>query len=363
MDTENVEIIKAMVKTGLGIGIVPYQAVAREVRAGQLFCTRIEGHELVRETGWVYARANRTPRAYPRAAARRFEFVRGKLRLAPPRPWRGRRDDGRSHDANEMGPIGSFYFRWDVGRMYPCIGGDMSNERDRVISITSIRSRMAGLRRPSAAAGHLAARPDSRRGRNERATLRPRDARSAEPRTRRPESRAELRAITDLEDRAARPAVTDNVAAVPLDNRLDNRQPKPAAAGDAGARRVRLVKAIEDVRQMLRRRCRGPLCHRQHDALRSTGRAARRSRSSIPAARSGSRWRRDSAAPARGGRDRRRRSPRPARSRVSIGTPAASQRAPVPRARRARTAAQPTPAPSSASRRRLRAAPDPADRR
>src|SRR5262245_44998377 len=28
MDTENVEIIKAMVKTGLGIGIVPYQAIA-----------------------------------------------------------------------------------------------------------------------------------------------------------------------------------------------------------------------------------------------------------------------------------------------------------------------------------------------
>ncbi len=62
MDTENVEIIKAMVKTGLGIGIVPYQAVAREVKAGQLFCARIEGHELVRETGWVYARANRVPR-------------------------------------------------------------------------------------------------------------------------------------------------------------------------------------------------------------------------------------------------------------------------------------------------------------
>ena len=61
MDTENVEIIKAMVKTGLGIGIVPYQAIAREVRAGQFFCARIEGHELVRETGWVYARANRVP--------------------------------------------------------------------------------------------------------------------------------------------------------------------------------------------------------------------------------------------------------------------------------------------------------------
>ena len=62
MDTENVEIIKAMVKTGQGVGIVPYQAVAREVKAGQFFCARIEGHELVRETGWVYARANRVPR-------------------------------------------------------------------------------------------------------------------------------------------------------------------------------------------------------------------------------------------------------------------------------------------------------------
>src|SRR5438045_2862249 len=62
MDTENVEIIKAMVKEGLGIGIVPYMAVAREVRARQFFVTRIEGHELSRETGWVYPRANRTPR-------------------------------------------------------------------------------------------------------------------------------------------------------------------------------------------------------------------------------------------------------------------------------------------------------------
>src|SRR5215212_8109377 len=62
MDTENVEIIKAMVKTGIGIGIVPYQSVAREVKAGQLYCTRIDGYELVRQTGWVYARANRVPR-------------------------------------------------------------------------------------------------------------------------------------------------------------------------------------------------------------------------------------------------------------------------------------------------------------
>jgi DNA-binding transcriptional LysR family regulator len=82
MDTENVEIIKAMVKTGLGIGIVPYQSVAREVRAGQFFCARVEGHSLVRETGWVYARANRTPRII-HELQEAFGAVRGRLRLAP----------------------------------------------------------------------------------------------------------------------------------------------------------------------------------------------------------------------------------------------------------------------------------------
>jgi DNA-binding transcriptional LysR family regulator len=84
MDTENVEIIKAIVKTGMGIAIVPYQAVAREVRSGQLFCARVEGHELVRETGWVYARANRVPRMIHELLAA-FEVVRSRLRLAPRR--------------------------------------------------------------------------------------------------------------------------------------------------------------------------------------------------------------------------------------------------------------------------------------
>ena len=82
MDTENVEIIKAMVKTGLGIGIVPYQSVAREVRAGQFFCSRIDGHELVRETGWVYPKANRIPRMIDELL-KAFDGVRGRLRLAP----------------------------------------------------------------------------------------------------------------------------------------------------------------------------------------------------------------------------------------------------------------------------------------
>jgi DNA-binding transcriptional LysR family regulator len=84
MDTENVEIIKAMVKTGLGIAIVPYQAIAREVRARQFFCARIEGHELIRETGWVYARANRVPRTIDELFTA-FEEIRGRLLLSPAR--------------------------------------------------------------------------------------------------------------------------------------------------------------------------------------------------------------------------------------------------------------------------------------
>lgn len=84
MDTENVEILKAMVKTGLGISIVPYQAIAREVQAQQFFCARIEGHELIRETGWVYARAHRVPRMIHELLAA-FEAIKGRLQLAPKR--------------------------------------------------------------------------------------------------------------------------------------------------------------------------------------------------------------------------------------------------------------------------------------
>jgi DNA-binding transcriptional LysR family regulator len=87
MDTENVEIIKAMVKTGLGMSIVPYQAIAREVHAGQFCCARIEGHELVRQTGWVYARANRTPRMINELIAA-FDQIRTRLQLAP--RWTGK---------------------------------------------------------------------------------------------------------------------------------------------------------------------------------------------------------------------------------------------------------------------------------
>jgi DNA-binding transcriptional LysR family regulator len=82
METENVEIMKAMVRHGIGMSIVSYQAVARDVASGHLFCARIEGRSLIRETGWVYPKMSRTPRSV-QEVIRAFDRVRPKLRLAP----------------------------------------------------------------------------------------------------------------------------------------------------------------------------------------------------------------------------------------------------------------------------------------
>ena len=83
METENVEILKALVAIGMGIAIIPYQAVAREVRARQLWCARLEGVSMVRETGWVSMRAARVPRLVHEM----FESLQRtlpRLKLAPP---------------------------------------------------------------------------------------------------------------------------------------------------------------------------------------------------------------------------------------------------------------------------------------
>jgi DNA-binding transcriptional LysR family regulator len=81
-ETENVEIIKAMVRVGLGVSIIPYQAVAREVRSGQMACARITGETLVRETGWVYPRSHRVPRMV-QEMMQALERLLPKLRLSP----------------------------------------------------------------------------------------------------------------------------------------------------------------------------------------------------------------------------------------------------------------------------------------
>lgn len=82
LETENVEILKALVRIGLGLSLVPYLAIAREVRAGQLACARIAGVPLERETGWVYLRTGRVPRILTEVF-RALEQVKPRLRLTP----------------------------------------------------------------------------------------------------------------------------------------------------------------------------------------------------------------------------------------------------------------------------------------
>jgi DNA-binding transcriptional LysR family regulator len=84
LETENVEILKAFTTIGLGLTILPYQALAREARSGMLRVKRIDGVTLVRETGWVYARGARVPRVVQQM----FDALRRtmpRLKLAPPR--------------------------------------------------------------------------------------------------------------------------------------------------------------------------------------------------------------------------------------------------------------------------------------
>jgi DNA-binding transcriptional LysR family regulator len=86
METENVEIIKATVRNGLGISIIPWQAVAADVRTKQLFCSRIAGNALIRQTGWLYPKMSRLPRTVSEVI-RVFETVKPRLEAAtrPPK--------------------------------------------------------------------------------------------------------------------------------------------------------------------------------------------------------------------------------------------------------------------------------------
>jgi DNA-binding transcriptional LysR family regulator len=86
METENVEIIKAMVRNGLGISIIPWQAAAADVSSKQLFYSRIAGHSLVRQTGWLYPKMTRVPRTVAEVM-KVFEMVRPRMEAAvrPPK--------------------------------------------------------------------------------------------------------------------------------------------------------------------------------------------------------------------------------------------------------------------------------------
>jgi DNA-binding transcriptional LysR family regulator len=94
METENVEIIKAMVAAGLGVTLIPYMSIARELRHGRFAYSRVRGRRLYRETGWVYLKADHVPRTITEMLrvfeALKEQFVKGLV----PRPKR-RDTDGR----------------------------------------------------------------------------------------------------------------------------------------------------------------------------------------------------------------------------------------------------------------------------
>ena len=63
METENAEIIKAMVANGNGITVLSHATVAADLRHRRLAFARLRGRKVYRETGWVYLKSDYVPRA------------------------------------------------------------------------------------------------------------------------------------------------------------------------------------------------------------------------------------------------------------------------------------------------------------
>ncbi len=79
METENAEIIKAMVANGNGVTVLSHATVAADIRHKRLAFARFRGRRRVyRETGWVYLKSDYLPRAV-REMLRLFEETRGEF--------------------------------------------------------------------------------------------------------------------------------------------------------------------------------------------------------------------------------------------------------------------------------------------
>jgi len=83
MEMENVEIIKPLVDIGLGITIIPYQAIIREVEAGTLHFLRIAGYPLYRELGLVILKMSYQPIPLQRMIELFTEMI-PTLQIPPP---------------------------------------------------------------------------------------------------------------------------------------------------------------------------------------------------------------------------------------------------------------------------------------
>jgi len=82
METENVEIIKAMVANGLGVTILPYGAMAADLRTRRFGWTRVRGAHLYRDTGWVYLKSAHRPRAIAEVL-RVFDDMKDQFAVRP----------------------------------------------------------------------------------------------------------------------------------------------------------------------------------------------------------------------------------------------------------------------------------------
>jgi DNA-binding transcriptional LysR family regulator len=83
METESVEIIKAMVASGLGITLIPYAAIAADVRGKRFGWARVRGMRLYRESGWVFLRSDYEPRPITEVL-RVFDEMRSEFGGKPP---------------------------------------------------------------------------------------------------------------------------------------------------------------------------------------------------------------------------------------------------------------------------------------
>ena len=83
METESVEIIKAMVASGLGIALVPYVAIAADMRSRRFGWARIRGQRLHREQGWVYLKSDYQPRPIVEVL-RVFDEMKAEFGEKPP---------------------------------------------------------------------------------------------------------------------------------------------------------------------------------------------------------------------------------------------------------------------------------------
>ena len=83
MQMENVEIIKPLVDIGLGITIIPYQSIVREIEAGTLHYARIAGHPLYRKLGLVMLKMIYRPIPLQRIVTLFKEMI-STLQVLPP---------------------------------------------------------------------------------------------------------------------------------------------------------------------------------------------------------------------------------------------------------------------------------------